>query len=386
MNDQLIEILAQSVVQGRFYATGKRSLLDLGLEVKGVGAIRTPVAPGRAKQIIKQCRQAPYGLGHKTLVDTCVRNVWELGPRKFKIHSPQWKHQLADLVEEVGKQLGLADQKIKAQLYKMLIYEKGSFFVPHQDTEKTDAMFATMVVVLPSRHSGGALVISHNGEDKKLFFGGKNSDATIQYAGFYADCRHEVKPITDGYRVCLVYNLSLPKKVSIPLTPQNRTAQKKVAELLQEWSKKSEQPEKKSILFDHQYTSAELSLKNLKSKDFVTGEILSQAAQEAQCEVHLALLAFHQSGTPSGGYDDYDRYYRSRRGYYSRYYEDEEDEDDKYIDSGAVMEDIFEEDLSVTQWFTLGGQKKEMGFIPISTDDVIASIDFEDKDPDESQY
>ena len=34
----------------------------------------------------------------------------------------------------------------------------------------------------------------------------------LTFAAFYADCEHEVKPITHGTRVCLTYNLSLAEK------------------------------------------------------------------------------------------------------------------------------------------------------------------------------
>lgn len=51
-----------------------------GLEVKGIGAIRLPLGELQARELIKQCCQAPYGKGTKTLVDTDVRRVWELDP------------------------------------------------------------------------------------------------------------------------------------------------------------------------------------------------------------------------------------------------------------------------------------------------------------------
>ena len=46
----------------------------------------------------------------------------------------------------------------------MLVYGKGQFFLPHQDSEKDDAMVGTLVVSLPSAHTGGELVIEHAGQ------------------------------------------------------------------------------------------------------------------------------------------------------------------------------------------------------------------------------
>jgi hypothetical protein len=46
----------------------------------------------------------------------------------------------------------------------MLVYGKGQFFLPHQDSEKDDAMVGTLVVSLPSAHTGGELVVEHGGQ------------------------------------------------------------------------------------------------------------------------------------------------------------------------------------------------------------------------------
>lgn len=62
------------------------------------------------------------------------------------------------ILPSVCSDLGLAKKdKVKANLYKLLIYNKGSFFLSHKDTEKEDKMFGTLVVNLPSSHLGGDL-------------------------------------------------------------------------------------------------------------------------------------------------------------------------------------------------------------------------------------
>lgn len=35
----------------------------------------------------------------------------------------------------------------------------------------------------------------------------QGSDSNLQYAAFFADCEHELSPITTGLRLVLVYNL-----------------------------------------------------------------------------------------------------------------------------------------------------------------------------------
>jgi len=58
-------------------------------------------------------------------------------------------------------------------LYKMLVYKKGGHFKIHRDTEKEAGMFATLIVQLPSRYSGGELVVHEdngNGGKKQTVF------------------------------------------------------------------------------------------------------------------------------------------------------------------------------------------------------------------------
>lgn len=63
------------------------------------------------------------------------------------------------------RELGLEDRKLTVHLYKLLIYEKGGFFLPHRDGEKLDRMVATLVIVLPSVCEAGELILWHDYTD-----------------------------------------------------------------------------------------------------------------------------------------------------------------------------------------------------------------------------
>lgn len=67
-------------------------------------------------------------------------------------------------------------------------------------------MFGSLVVVLPTKHEGGTLILRHGGEEWKF-----ESDAvppsSITYAAFYGDVEHEVTEVKSGYRLSLTYNL-----------------------------------------------------------------------------------------------------------------------------------------------------------------------------------
>jgi hypothetical protein len=66
---------------------------------------------------------------------------------------------LTSQLDRIRRDLGLPEGcRLKAQLHNLLVYAPAQFFVPHQDSEKTDDMIGTLVVSLPSRFSGGAIL------------------------------------------------------------------------------------------------------------------------------------------------------------------------------------------------------------------------------------
>ena len=68
-------------------------------------------------------------------------------------------------------------------------------------------LIGSLVVLLPSDAKGGALVIEHH--DEKVNCRG-SSDQLVLVA-FYADCRHEVRPVTSGYRAALTFSSTTPR-------------------------------------------------------------------------------------------------------------------------------------------------------------------------------
>jgi hypothetical protein len=66
-------------------------------------------------------------------------------------------------------------------------------------------MIGSLVVLLPSESKGGALVIEHH--DEKVSYRGSPNQLVL--VAFYADCRHEVRPVGSGYRAALTFNLFL---------------------------------------------------------------------------------------------------------------------------------------------------------------------------------
>ena len=136
----LDELLGRVQRPGDFFVRGSIESPLPRLEIDGIGTISFPVPQQQAKALVKLCERAPYGRGRETLVDTRVRNVWQLAPSKLCLAGKAWPRTLDRILATVTQGLGCGSANVRAELYKLLVYDRGSFFKPHRDTEKADGM------------------------------------------------------------------------------------------------------------------------------------------------------------------------------------------------------------------------------------------------------
>ncbi len=202
--ERLAHLLDDAEPVGSFSAQLLAPAHLLEFEVSGVGPVRLPVRAPLAKKLIAVARPAMFGRGAETLADTGVRDTWELTPDQLTLGGSGWTALLDGALEHFRDELGLPrTSRLRAEPHAMLVYGKGQFFLPHQDSEKHDEMVGTLVVSLPSVHTGGELVIDHAGETRTY----RASKEELTLVAFYADCRHEVTPVRSGYRLTLTFNL-----------------------------------------------------------------------------------------------------------------------------------------------------------------------------------
>jgi hypothetical protein len=364
---ELWNVLGTLGESSQFVTTGSISPILPGLEIKKVGPIGIPVSQADAKRLIKASSQAPYGRGEETIIDTSVRRVWQIEPKQISLQNLAWNDFLGQIVASVKSEFGIG-QAVEPSLYKLLIYEPGSFFARHRDSEKIAGMFATLVVCLPSRHEAGSLVVTHDGQSKTIDFGGKNAEFQIQYAAFYADCQHEITPVTAGYRICLVYNLALAKGKRTPAVPQSSRIAEQAADLIARHFQAKAASDKLAIPLDHQYTQVGFGTRALKGGDRARADVLARAAEGLGYECYLALLTRHQVG--EADYRTYD--FGSRWGGRSRYrrYHDEDEEDDS-DNSGVEIGEIYEDEQWLDHWFFPSGARKAMGKMKALDEEIL---------------
>jgi hypothetical protein len=286
---RLARALDGSLAPVAFSAQLSLPATNVQLTVADVGPISLPIKAPQAKHMIKSARPAAFGRGEQTLTDLSVRDTWEITPDQVTLSGLDWDAIFSEVRDELG-----IKARLRAEPHALLVYGKGQFFLPHQDSEKHDAMIGTLVVSLPSSHTGGELVIEHGG--KSVTYQASSTEVTV--AAFYADCRHQVKPVRTGYRVTFTYNLLLDSDPAddAPLEPSAEAARYLTEHFTTRASRWKEEPPNRLVyLLDHQYTEHGLGWNRLKGVDADRAALLRAAAEDAGCEAVLALAEIQET-------------------------------------------------------------------------------------------
>ena len=345
----------------------------------------------QARQLIKAATRAPYGRGSDTVVDTNVRRTWQIEADRVRVGGKHWSNSLDGIVARVAEGLGLTEP-VTAEFYKLLVYDKGSFFVSHRDTEKVPGMFATLVLALPSQSEGGELVVKHGDREVRLDLR-CDEPGEIAFAAFYADCLHEVLPVTAGCRVTLVFNLVRKGKGAVPEPPGYEAQTTQVAALLSVWANATPRiepddidgtedidgvPEKLVYPLGHAYTPAELAFDKLKGSDAAIARVPLAAAPVANCDLHLALLTVWESGSAEEDFDYRQSGYRDR--------DDDGDDDDGDDQDDFEVIEVLDCDRSLAEWRSPDGAPATLGKLPIEDGEVAPPDALDDMMPDEQHF
>ncbi|KAM6492232.1 hypothetical protein JOM56_011956 [Amanita muscaria] len=241
-----------------------------------------------------------------------VRDTWQIDPSLVTFQNPAWDSFLKSSIANISSGLGLPDgYDIRCKLHKLLVYETGSHFRPHQEfvfskpltrfsTQKEDGMFATMVVVLPSQYTGGEIIVSH-GSISKVIDVSASCMTGINVLSWYTDVKHEVKPIRSGYRLVLSYNLmrySLSGSEVMP-TADNASELGRLREILERWRtggyEQLPQQRMVALVLGHQYSKSDLDMGQaaLKEQDAHKVNQIRSVAEMLGFELWLAKYERH---------------------------------------------------------------------------------------------
>jgi hypothetical protein len=244
--------------------------------------------------------------------------------------------------------------------------------VSHRDTEKAPGMFATLVLALPSVSTGGELMVRHKDREARLDLKCEEPSEAA-FAAFYADCVHEVRPVTSGCRLAVVFNLLRKGKGPKPEPPSYAAEQVRVTALLGAWAGAKRggdegAPDKLIYPLEHAYTPAELGFDKLKGADAAVANVLVAAAPQAGCDLHLALVSIEESGTAeyAGGYG-------SRRSRWS-------------LDDAFEAGEVCGRDVRLSAWRRPDGTPSALGALPVEEEELCPPDAFDDVEPDEEEF
>ena len=366
---QLEELLQSVDRPGGFCAHGRVFVPMPKLEVEGVGILSFPVPDSQVRSLVETAERAPYGKGADTLVDTSVRDCWQIDAARMRLGGGVWADTLRGILDTVATGLGCPAGRLDAKLYKLLIYEPGGFFSAHRDTEKTDGMIATLSITLPAAASaGGELIVRHRDREARIDMNA-SEPSEVAFAAFYADCAHETLPIREGCRLSLVFNICLrPGDTETPRQAPDYSDQvRDIAEHLIAWRDGAHGPDKLIWLLEHEYSEAGLSFDALKNADAALGEVLNLAAERADCELHASIVHIEEHGSASyidGSYlDEWDQ-----RG---------DDTDD------VEMDEVFEGRYWLDGWTSGDGARPAFGELSVNPGELLPRRALDDAEPDE---
>ncbi len=384
--ERIARLLSGSEPAGSFSTEMWMPADGLSLSVNEIGRVPLPIGAAQEKDLVSVARQAMFGRGEETFTDPSVRDTWELTADQVALGG-EWDHLLDNALIEVHDGLGLPrGARLRAELHALLVYGKGQFFAPHQDSEKDDEMVATLVVSLPSVHTGGELLVSHSGETRTYRHLDRDK---VGFLAFYADCVHEVRPVRSGRRVTMTFNLLLTREHE----PSAIEPDAELADLLTEhfttpvtrsWSARTlPAPDRLVVLLDHQYSQRSLAADRLKGRDVEWVATLRAAAQRADCVTALGLAEIKQTWNVFEGRSRSWRHYE---------FDDEFDEyDDEHLRAEQTTDayevgELIEDEVTLAWWKRAGADHGETITLFADGSEVCAITATATMTPYESEY
>ncbi|PNP85665.1 hypothetical protein FNYG_00721 [Fusarium nygamai] len=261
---------------GTFYIYSEYA--NPGLVIGGDRPIRLPLDEDDAQAIKSICQRMPSEHRNRIVVDNTVRNTWELDASKFNLVNKNWCEDFSSrILRDTAKGLGMFE--LRADPHRLLLYEPGSFFQTHSDSEKEQDIIGTLVICLPSQHEGGDVCLSFESQKHRLSTA-KNSEFDLTAMSWYSNVTHEVERLTSGYRLVLTYKLfaSGEDKISTSTFSQHTIGLKP---MLVKFRTDFGAVEKPLYPLEHLYTKPSLCLKDPKGRDRSVGCCLNEICSEA---------------------------------------------------------------------------------------------------------
>lgn len=181
----LLPFYVPSCVQGMFYCNiMKKEMLYKSSSLKELNI----------QELLANAKPSHFGRNTETVFDRSVRDSFEIPASKLN------KTTLRMISHQFKLYNMSRTMELEARPYKLVIYPEGGHFAPHRDTVRGDNHVGTVVCILNSEFTGGEFLIHTGGETIELTHANT-------WVAMFGDCMHEIRPVTSGYRVSLIYDI-----------------------------------------------------------------------------------------------------------------------------------------------------------------------------------
>lgn len=136
---------------------------DEDSDSKYINFAKKNVADADILGLIGISQRATFGRDSKDVLDESYRKAWKLDVSQFAAQFDVVSSGIMDIVQAQLLRYETSTLSLEPHLYKLNVYGPGSFFKPHIDTPRSNKLFATLVVVLPTIHTGGNLLLGVEG-------------------------------------------------------------------------------------------------------------------------------------------------------------------------------------------------------------------------------
>eukprot|EP00027_Filamoeba_sp_ATCC50430_P015493 CAMPEP_0168575296 /NCGR_PEP_ID=MMETSP0413-20121227/19580_1 /TAXON_ID=136452 /ORGANISM="Filamoeba nolandi, Strain NC-AS-23-1" /LENGTH=646 /DNA_ID=CAMNT_0008608779 /DNA_START=245 /DNA_END=2185 /DNA_ORIENTATION=- len=267
------------------------------------------------------------------------------------------------IIETIAKELSLGTLPMYS-LCKLVLFETASDFQFLPEIQKESNTFGTLLIQLPSIYQGGQLVVSHNSQHQ-CAFDFTEDPFSISYAAFYQQCEHYFKPVTCGYKLCLVFNLLTTTPLTVSPFLVNPSTESTIILLLQKWREHATTSphalKKFGFAFQTRYAEP-LNFSQLNDSDRYRCNILRSACKSAGFSMYLVMMQITEKGAAIV------------KGY-------SKDSSGKRIPNWTMGE-VFECVIRLDNWINLDDKPEQFGMIEMKYDEFFP-LDFtQNMEPD----
>ncbi|KAE9375131.1 hypothetical protein N431DRAFT_555630 [Stipitochalara longipes BDJ] len=277
-----------------------------GICLKNGGPIGLPLSDGDANVFRAASHRSPLDRDPVSPVGECV---WVIPAGEFEIQNPTWEPFLQDIVTKVSAGLGVDSngKGVSAELFNLSLREAGPMPISDRGTRSpSPRVFGTLAIILPSRHEGGEIYISHGGT--RVFETSQSSAFDASYIAWFSDVAQEIKPISAGRRLVLTYNLVHSTLGPDVLRADSNKSMAKLDLLFSYWKENiEEETSMLAYLLEDDVKDEKLSYSELEGNNLQVVTYLRQAAEKYGFCLYLANM---KRSIEAEGDDDYDdRFY-----------------------------------------------------------------------------